>query len=125
VYRHKATKTRPYKVYYYYDNDEGVKDNRAFPVCLYKGEWYQLLQDKTTGGPKLGGPVPELHEWDNDTVKVESSVEDTESDDIKEDKQLNQEIWQSPISPVLSAPKNITMSTTVMQTTPAITITTD
>jgi hypothetical protein len=89
VYRHKATKTRLYKVYYYYDNNKGVKDKRAFPVCLFKGEWYQLLQDKTTGGPKLGGPVPELHQWDDDTVELESSIEDTESDDVKEDKQLN------------------------------------
>jgi hypothetical protein len=92
VYRHKATRTRPYKVHYYYDNDEGIKDERAFPVCLFKGEWFRLLQDKTTGGPKLGGPVPELHQWDDNTVESESSVEDTESNDVKEDEQLNQEI---------------------------------
>jgi hypothetical protein len=62
VYRHKMTKTRLYKVYYYYNNNKGIKDERAFPVCLYcidteaHQENYKILKISWTHLKRLKHP---------------------------------------------------------------------
>ena len=101
----------------YCNNNEGILNGAATPVCLYNQQWHCL--DHVEGRPHLGRPIHEVHQYD---VQLEDTLEQQEEEEPKstrenssEDKtqqQVNQQIRLTPITPTLQFP---TMSTTITQ----------
>ena len=101
----------------YCNNDEGILNGAATPVCLYNQQWHLL--DHVEGRPHLGRPIHEVHQYD---VQLEDTLEQQEEEEPKSTKedsskdetqqQVNQQIRLTPITPTLQFP---TMLTTITQ----------
>jgi hypothetical protein len=87
-------------VHFYYDNEEGIQNPRAYQVCSYYSVWHRIVQDKETGEPRLGKPAPKVHKYDWKD-KTKSSLDSSE--ELGQDL-INNEIRHSPveISPQLA-----------------------
>ena len=101
------------------NNDKGILNGAATPVCLYTQQWHRL--DHVEGRPHLGRQICEVHQY---IVQLEDTLEQQEEEEPKSTKeessedetqqQVNQQIRLTPITPTLQFP---TMSTTITQAT--------
>ena len=94
------------------NNNEGILNGAATPVCLYNQQWCCL--DHIEGRPHLGRQIREMHLEDTLEQQEEEEPKSTkeESSKDKTQQQVNQQIRLTPITPTLQFP---TMSTTITQ----------
>ena len=99
------------------NNNEGILNRAATPVCLHNQQWHHL--DHIEGRPHLGRQIREVHQYDiqlEDTLEQQEEEEpkSTREESIKDEtqQQVNQQIRLTHFTPTLQFP---TMSTTVTQ----------
>jgi hypothetical protein len=91
-------------VHYYYDNEQGIQNPRAYQVCSYYGAWHRIVQDKETREPRLGEPAPEVHEYNCEDKSSMDSDKEPGHDPIDD------EIRHSPVE--ISQQQGISMLAT-------------
>ena len=101
----------------YCNNNKGVLNRAATPVCLYNQQWHHL--DHVEGRPHLGRQLHKVHQYDMQPEDILEQQKDDKSKSTKEEfsedktqQQVNQQIRLTSITPTTQF---LTMLTTITQ----------
>ena len=80
------------------NNDEGILNGAATPVCLYNQQWHCL--DHVEGRPHLGRQICEVHQYD---VQLEDILEPQEEEEPKSTKEESSDVTKRRVDSYYTA----------------------